>query len=233
MDTPGAFEKRSGDAFCYVSLPDNEWPEPQKNEWLTAFNSYAADIVAMRESYPGRYVQALHSNGSKASKPIKAFAAASSTGGWAHYTEKMVIDAGYGIKLGQIPTDEEVTQSVKYRMAQAQQAMICFSRLCVSIKMHTGSMSVDDATKFFRENCYYEEKPARTEAMRGTFDMSFLTDALGLLEIRKLRGDYEIQEGENFSLKKFHDDLLNSGLPPIPLLRQMMLKDQTKWDSAL
>jgi uncharacterized protein (DUF885 family) len=233
MDSPGPFEKRAADAFCYVSLPDNDWPESQKNEWLTAFNSYAADIVAMRESYPGRYVQALHLNASKASKSLKAFSAASTTGGWAQYCGKMVVDAGYGIKLGEIPTDEEVLQSVKYRMAQAQQAMICFSRLCVSIKMHTGGMSVDDATKFFRENCYYEEKPARTEAMRATFDLAFLTDALGLLEIRKLRDDYEIQEGENFSLKKFHDEFLKSGMPPIRLLREMMLKDQTKWDQVL
>ena len=146
----------------------------------------------------------------------------------------MVIDAGYGIKPGQIPTDDEVLQSVKYRMAQAQQAMICFSRLCVSIKMHTQAicpwMMRQNSSS---ENCYYEEKPARTEAMRGTFDLSSPDRCSGLFQIRKLRGDYEIQEGENFSLKKFHDELLNSGMPPIRLLREIMLKDQTKWDSVL
>ena len=34
------------------------------------------------------------------------------------------------------------------------------------------------------------------------------------LQILKLRDDYEAQEGENFSLQKFHDELLNHGMPP-------------------
>jgi uncharacterized protein (DUF885 family) len=51
-------------------------------------------------------------------------------------------------------------------MAQADEALLRLCRLCVSVKMHTQGMSVEDATKFFQENCYYEEKPARAEAMR-------------------------------------------------------------------
>ena len=99
--------------------------------------------------------------------------------------------------------------------------------------MHTQGMSVDDATKFFQENCYYEEKPARAEAMRGTFDIGYLNYTLGKLQILKLRKDYEVQEGENFSLKKFHDELLNHGMLPIRLLREIMLKDQAKWGEVL
>src|SRR5207253_5155593 len=94
-------------------------------------------------------------------------------------------------------------------------------------------MSVEEATRFFRENCYYEEKPARAEAMRGTFDPGYLNYTLGKLEILKLRDDYKAQERANFSAQKFHNELLNHGMPPIRLLRELMLKDKSKWDEVL
>jgi uncharacterized protein (DUF885 family) len=233
MDTPGPFEKRATEAYFYVTPAENEWPEQQKNEWLTSFNSYSADIIAIHETYPGHYVQFLHLNASKATKAEKIFGTTSYIEGWAHYCEKMVIDAGFGSAFGPNPTDEEIRHAAKYRMAQAQQAMLRLCRLCVSIKMHTQGMSVDNATKFFQENCYYEEKPARAEAMRGTFDIGYLNYTLGKLQILKLRKDYEAQEGENFSLKKFHDELLNHGMLPIRLLREVMLKNREKWAEVL
>ena len=233
MDTPGPFEKRATEAYFYVTPTESEWPEEQKNEWLTSFNAYSADIISIHETYPGHYVQFLHLNASKATKPEKIFGTTSYIEGWAHYCEKMVIDAGFGSAIGPNPTDEEIRRAAKYRMAQAQQAMLRLCRLCVSIKMHTQGMSVDDATKFFQENCHYEEKPARAEAMRGTFDIGYLNYTLGKLQILKLREDYEVQEGENFSLKKFHDELLNHGMLPIRLLREIMLKDKAKWDEVL
>ena len=178
-------------------------------------------------------MQFLHLNASKITRPEKIFGATSYVEGWAHYCEKMMIDAGFGSAYGPNPTDEEIRRAAKYRMAQAQQAMLRLCRLCVSIKMHTQGMSVDDATKFFQENCYYEEKPARAEAMRGTFDIGYLNYTLGKLQILKLRADYEVQEGENFSLKKFHDEVLKHGMLPIRLLREIMLKDQAKWGEVL
>ncbi len=233
MDTPGPYEKRAAEAYYYITPPEPEWPEQQKNEWLTAFNTYSADIISIHETYPGHYVQFLHVNASKATRPEKIFGPTSYVEGWAHYCEKMMIDAGFGSAYGPNPTDEEISRAAKYRMAQAQQAMLRLCRLCVSIKMHTQGMSVDDATKFFQENCYYEEKPARAEAMRGTFDIGYLNYTLGKLQILKLRADYEVQEGENFSLKKFHDEVLKHGMLPIRLLREIMLKDPAKWGEVL
>jgi len=131
------------------------------------------------------------------------------------------------------PSVDNIKRAAKYRMAQADEAMLRLCRLCVSIKMHTQNMTVDEGTKFFQDNCYYEEKPARSEAMRGTFDPGYLNYTLGKLQILKLRDDYKAQEGENFSLQKFHNELLNHGMPPIRLLREIMLKDKSKWDQVL
>ena len=92
---------------------------------------------------------------------------------------------------------------------------------------------MDDATKFFHENCYYEEKPSRSEAMRGTFDPGYLNYTLGKLQILKLRDDYKAQEGANYSLQKFNDEITNHGMPPIRMLRKMILKDKSQWGKVL
>ena len=71
------------------------------------------------------------------------------------------------------------------------------------------------------------------QAVRGTFDPEYLYYTLGKLEILKLREDYRKQTGKNFSLQKFHDEMLRHGAPPIRLLREVMLKDRKQWDKVL
>jgi uncharacterized protein (DUF885 family) len=233
MDTPGPFEKRANEAYYYVTPTENDWPEKQKEEWLTAFNYYTSDVVSIHEAYPGHYVQFLCLNASPASKIEKIFGSYAFVEGWAHYCEKMMLDEGYGSSTNSTPSEDDVKRAAKYRMAQADEALLRLCRLCVSIKMHTQKMSLDEAIKFFQENCYYEEKPARQEAIRGTFDPGYLNYTLGKLQILKLRDDYKAQQGDDFSLQKFHNELLNHGMPPIRLLREIMLKDQSKWDQVL
>ena len=233
MDTPGPFEKRANEAYYYVTPTETDWPEKQKEEWLTAFNYYTSDVVSIHEAYPGHYVQFLCLNASPASKVEKIFGSYAFVEGWAHYCEKMMLDEGYGSSTSSTPSEDDVKRAAKYRMAQADEALLRLCRLCVSIKMHTQKMSLDEATKFFQENCYYEEKTARQEAMRGTFDPGYLNYTLGKLQILKLRDDYKAQQGDDFSLQKFHNELLNHGMPPIRLLREIMLKDQSKWDHVL
>ncbi len=233
MDTPGPFEKRANEAYYYVTPTENDWPEKQKEEWLTAFNYYTSDVASIHEAYPGHYVQFLCLNASPASKVEKIFGSYAFVEGWAHYCEKMMLDEGYGGPTNSTPSEDDVKRAAKYRMAQADEALLRLCRLCVSIKMHTQKMSLDEATKFFRDNCYYEEKPARQEALRGTFDPGYLNYTLGKLQILKLRDDYKAQQGDDFSLQKFHNELLNRGMPPIRLLREIMLKDQSKWDQVL
>ena len=233
MDTPGPFEKRATEAYYYVTPTEHDWPEKQKQEWLTAFNYYTSDVVSIHEAYPGHYVQFLHLNASPASKVEKIFGSYAFIEGWAHYCEKMILDEGFGSPTSSPPSEEDVKRAAKYRMAQADEALLRLCRLCVSIKMHTQNMSLDEATKFCQDNCYYEEKPARQEAMRGTFDPGYLNYTLGKLQILKLRDDYKTQEGDDFSLQKFHNELLSHGMPPIRLLREIMLKEQSKWDQVL
>jgi uncharacterized protein (DUF885 family) len=233
MDTPGPFEKRATEAYYYITPTEEDWPDKEKQEWLTAFNHYTSDVVSIHEVYPGHYVQFLHLNTSPATKIEKIFGSYAFIEGWAHYCEKMMIDEGFGSATSSTPSQDDVKRAAKYRMAQADEALLRLCRLCVSLKVHTQKMSIDEATKFFQDNCYYEQKPARQEAVRATFDPGYLNYTLGKMQILKLRDDYKSQQGDDFSLEKFHNELLSHGMPPIRLLREIMLKDQSKWDQVL
>ena len=227
MDTPGPFERKATEAYYYVTPVEKDWPASQKEEWLTAFNYYTTDVVSIHEAYPGHYVQFLALNASPATRLEKIFTSYAFVEGWAHYTEQMMIEEGFGADGAASQADP--LRAAKYRLAQSDEALLRLCRLCVSIQTHCQGMTVEDATRFFEQNCYYEHKPARQEAIRGTFDPGYLYYTLGKLQILRLRRDYQRQQGSAFSLQKFHDELLRHGAPPLRLLRELMLTDQTTW----
>ncbi len=226
MDSPGPFETKATQAFYYITPVDPKWTPKQQEDWLAQFNFYTTDIVSIHEAYPGHYTQFLHSNASKTSKIQKIFMSYAYVEGWAHYTEKMMIDEGYG-------NDGDPIKAAKYRLAQSGDALLRICRLCVSINTHCHGMNVDDATKFFMNNWYQGDKPSRQEALRGTYDPGYLFYTLGKLQILKLREDYKKQEGSNYNLQKFNDAMLDNGMPPIQILREILLKDEKIWGAIL
>ena len=226
MDTPGPFETKSTESYYYITPVESKWTAKQKDDWLKYFNYYTTDIVSIHEAYPGHYTQFLHLNSSSATHIEKIFASYAFVEGWAHYCEKMMLDEGFGNNGDRI-------RAAKFRLSQSNEALLRLCRLCVSIKTHCQGMLIDSATKFLMDNWYQGEKPARLEALRGTFDPGYLFYTIGKWEILKLRADYQKQEGTDFSLQKFHDKILDNGMPPIILLRELLLKDKNTWSEIL
>ncbi len=230
MDTPGPFETKATEAYYYVTPVEPGWSAQQKEEWLTAFNYYTTDVVSIHEAYPGHYVQFLWLNASPPSRVAKIFGSYAFIEGWAHYCEQMMLDEGFGRTAAPKPAREEAVRAAKYRLAQSDEALLRICRLCVAIKTHCEGMSLEDATRFFQENCYYEREPAYQEARRGTFDPQYLLYTVGKLEFLKLRSDLQRQRGKEFSLEKFHDEVLQHGMPPVRLLRERLLQNPKAWD---
>lgn len=217
MDTPGPFEKaEASEAYYYVTPPSDKWATAQKEEWLTLFNKYSTEVISIHEAYPGHYVQFLHLNASSVSRARKLFGSYAFVEGWAHYTEQMMLEEGYG-------KSEDPKVMAKYKMAQLSESLLRLCRLVVSIKEHTAGWSVKEGTKFFMANCYYEEKPAYEEALRGTFDPGYLSYSLGKLQLLALREDVKKRQGKYFSLRKFHDQATDNGMLPVQLLRKILL----------
>jgi uncharacterized protein (DUF885 family) len=210
MDSPGPFDEKASEAYYYVTPVEDDWTEQEKEEWLRRFNYSTLRDVSIHEAYPGHYVHFLHA--AKVMSPVrKVFGSYSFIEGWAHYCEQMMVEEGYR------------GESHLLHFGQLSEALLRNCRYVVSILMHTGRMTLDEATQFFMENGFMEELPARKEAMRGTFDPGYLNYTLGKLMLLKLRDDLKAKEGASFKLKSFHDQVLALGYPPVPLVRKHLL----------
>ena len=214
MDSAGALEERATESFYYVTPVEPEWTHRQQEEWLSNFNYSTLRIVSIHEVYPGHFVHHLHNrygyNLPLINRVANSYAFVE---GWAHYTEEMMLEGGYG------------SDQPELLVTQLVEALVRNCRYMCSLGMHTGGMTLDDATRYFMENAFMAELPARREALRGTFDPGYLNYTLGKLMIMKLREDYRQERGGNFTLKGFHDQLLSYGAPALPLLRETMLED--------
>ncbi len=226
MDTPGPFEKKATEAYYYITPVNLAWKPEQQEDWLMQFNYYGTDIVSIHEAYPGHYTQFLHLNASDASKVQKIFGSYAFIEGWAHYTEQMMIEEGFEQKGDSI-------KAAKYRLAQSGEALLRLCRLVVSIRTHCKGMTVEEATTFFMDNWHQGEKSSQQEALRGTFDPGYLFYTLGKLQILKLKEDYKKQEGKNYSIQKFNDAMTDNGMPPIRIMREILLKDEKTWNEIL
>ncbi|HEU5451231.1 MAG TPA: DUF885 domain-containing protein [Terriglobales bacterium] len=220
MDTPGPYEKVAKEAFFNVTPPEKSWPKDKIESWLEGFNRGTIISTAVHEAYPGHYVQFLWVPSSP-SKTRKLLGAGSNAEGWAHYTEQMMLDEGYG-RNPALPENKDIP-FLKLRLGQLQDALLRDARFICGIKMHTGQMTLEECTKFFVSDGYQTPAVAEREAKRGTSDPTYLVYTLGKLEIMKLRDDVKAKEGASFNLQKFHDDFLRQGFPPVKMIRETML----------
>ena len=223
MDTPGPFEKHATEAYFNVTLPEPSMTPKEVEGFMHSFNKGTIISTAVHEAYPGHYIQFLWVPQAP-SRVRKILGANTNVEGWAHYCEQMMLDQGYG----QPSAGAKDKREAKFlRLGQLQDALLRDARFIVGIQMHTGKMTFDEAVEFFQNEGYQSKETALVETKRGTDDPTYLYYTLGKLEIMKLREDLKAKQGAAFSLEKFHDEFLKQGFPPIKILREAMLGDNS------
>ncbi len=223
MDTPGPYETHATEAYFNVTLPDKSMTPKEVEGYMHSFNKGTIISTAVHETYPGHYVQFLWVPQAP-SRVRKLLGANTNVEGWAHYCEQMMLDEGYG----QPGTGAKDAREAKFlRLGQLQDALLRDARFIVGIQMHTGKMTIDQAIEFFQKEGYQSKETAVVETKRGTGDPTYLYYTLGKLEIMKLREDLKAKQGAAFSLEQFNNEFLKQGFPPIKIVRQAMLGDNT------
>jgi len=223
MDTPGPFEKVATESYFHVTLPGPNDSKEEVESLMAGFNIGTIFSTSVHETYPGHYLQYLWTSRAP-SKLRKVIYANTNAEGWAHYSEQMMFEEGY-VRPGRGAKDEREVKFV--HLGQLQDALLRDARFVVGIQMHTGKMSFEEAKKFFVEEGFQSEKIAEIEAKRGTSDPTYLYYTLGKLQILKLRQDYQKKMGASFSLGEFHDKFMSQGFPPITVVRQALLGDNS------
>jgi uncharacterized protein (DUF885 family) len=218
MDTPGPYETKAKEAFYYVTPPEKEWDAKHKEEHLRLYNPPIMDIITIHEAYPGHYIQFLNVK-EFPTKTRKIVVCGTNAEGWAHYTEQMMIEEGFG------------NGDPRLQLAQLQEALLRDARYVVGIKLHTAGWTVEQGAKLFEEKAFQEPANAYEEARRGAYNPTYLYYTLGKLQIYKLRDDYRKAKGSAFTLQGFHDEFVKQGSIPIKAIRRILLPDDN--DSTL
>jgi len=129
--------------------------------------------------------------------------------GWASYVPGLMDELGFLTPLDQL--------------AEQHNRVRFLARAIVDIELHQGSMSLDDATRFYVDRVGMTAEPARGEAVKNSmFPCTAIVYWLGTETIRSLRSALERKRGARFSLKSFHDELLEHGSIPVPLIAQLL-----------
>ncbi len=217
INIPGPFEKGLPSVY-YIAPPDPSWSEEDQRAYVPGETDLLA--TSIHEVWPGHFLQYLHSNRAE-NRVGRHFSTYSFGEGWGHYTEQMMLDAGYGdgdpeIKIGQLLN--ALLRNVRYMSA---------------IGLHTEGMTVEQSQAMFEEKAFQDFGNASQQAYRGTYDPGYLNYTLGKLMINKLRDDWTAGRGGREAWGAFHDQLLSFGSPPIPLLRDQMLGEGYDGDAAL
>lgn len=210
MDSPGAYETNASEAFYYVTPPEKEWDAKHKEEHLRLYNKPVMDVITIHEVFPGHFTQFIYAN-QFPTMTRKLYAASSNAEGWAHYTEQMMLEEGYG------------NGDPKIQLAQLSEALLRDCRYVVGIKLHTQGMTVEQGAKLFVEKGFQEPANAYEESRRGAYNPTYLYYTLGKLQVYKLREDYKQQKGHAFRLARFHSDFVRQGAIPIKLIRRILL----------
>lgn len=212
LDPPGPLETHATKAYYYITPPDPSAPKAGQEKLLAYFNRSFLQNLSVHEALPGHFVQYLFQRANPKWPMVRAMAQSyTATEGWAHYSEQMMLDEGLG------------NGDPKLRLSQLIDALLRDCRLVASIEMHTGQMTLDQATAMMEQQCFQSTAVAPKEARRGTSDPGYYSYTLGKLEILKLRDDMQKKEGKDFSLTRFHDRFLDAGLVPIAIIRRELM----------
>ncbi|HEY1654621.1 MAG TPA: DUF885 domain-containing protein [Candidatus Tumulicola sp.] len=213
-DSPGPLETVATQAYYNVTPVDPTWTKKQTQDYLAQFNDFEFPIISAHEVYPGHYTNFAIDRGLNLSLTRKLSVSSEFAEGWAHYSEQMMVDQGWG------------AGDPRVRLAQLDEALLRECRYIAGVKLHTQGMSLKAAEALFTGQCYQTPQVAVEESLRGTQDPMYGYYTLGKLMILKLREDYRRMMGPAYTLQKFHDELLSRGDPPIPLLRPFILGNQ-------
>lgn len=207
-DQPPPFDPGTK-GFFFVTPIDLKLPKAEQEQMLRE-NDHG-DIVdtAVHEAYPGHHLQLSFAR-RHPSRMRRVTDAAIFSEGWALYSEELMSELGYY-------TDEE-------RMLQLEWALVRAARILIDVGLHTRSMTFTDAVSLLTSRVRLERTLALSEVKRYTESPTQpLAYMVGREKIMQLRAAYKTREGDKFTLKRFHTEVLSRGtLAPGYLSREIL-----------
>jgi uncharacterized protein (DUF885 family) len=208
-DAPGPLEK-NGQTFFAVAPTPKDWSKERKESFFREYNNYMIRDLTVHEAMPGHFLQLAHANEFRAPTLVRAiFQSGPFIEGWAVYCEQLMAEQGYG-------GPEVKMQQLKMRLRA-----ICNAILDQSI--HAGNMSEKEAMDLMTKEGYQQEGEAVAKWKRARLTSAQLsTYFVGATEHLDLRAAEQKKLGNQFNLKKYNDQVISYGSPPVKYVRELM-----------
>jgi uncharacterized protein (DUF885 family) len=208
-DAPGPLEKNGKTLFAVAPTP-KDWSKERKESFFREYNNYMIRDLTVHEAMPGHFLQLARSNEFRAPTLVRAiFQSGSFIEGWAVYCEQVMAEQGYG-------GPEVKMQQLKMRLRA-----ICNAILDQSIQ--AGNMTEKEAMDLMTKEAYQQEGEAVAKWKRARLTSAQLsTYFVGATEHLDLRAAEQKKLGDQFNLKKYNDQVISYGSPPVKYVRELM-----------
>jgi len=208
-DSSGPLEK-NGKTFFAVAPTPNDWPKPRKDSFFREYNNFMVRDLTVHEAMPGHYLQLSHSNEFHAPTLVRAiFQSGPFIEGWAVYTEQVMAEQGYG-------GPEVKMQQLKMRLRATANSLL-------DQGIHAGTMTEQQAMDLMMKETFQEEGEAVAKWKRARLSSSQLsTYFVGVTEHLDLRAAAQKKLGKDFDLRKYNDQVISYGGPPVKYVRELM-----------
>ena len=176
---------------------------------LQEYNSRMLQILTIHEAYPGHYVQLEYSNRNP-SLIRKVLYSGVFAEGWAVYTEQMLLDQGYG------------KGDLALRLNQLKWYLRSVANAILDHKMHCSDMSDKEAVALMVGRAFQTEGEALGKVVRAKLSSCQLsTYFVGRMAFYDLRQKVQREQGERFSLGRYHEAVLDHGTLPVKYLPEL------------
>jgi uncharacterized protein (DUF885 family) len=208
-DSAGPLEK-NGKTFFAISPTPKDWTKEKKDSFFRENNNYFLRDLTVHEAMPGHYLQLAHSNEFKAPTLVRAiFQSGTFVEGWAVYCEQVMAEQGYG--------------GPEVKMQQLKMRLRAIANSILDQSIHAGNMTEQQAMDLMTKETFQEQGEATLKWKRARLTSAQLsTYFVGVSEHLDLREAAKKKLGKDFDLKKYNDQVISYGSPPVKYVRELM-----------
>lgn len=188
-------------AYSYVNEPSADLP------YFSLSRAKDPRPMIIHEGVPGHYYQMALSWANP--NPVRRrYIDSSINEGIAFYVEEMLLQAGL---FDFSPRSREIIYSY---------ARLRALRVEIDIRLATGDFSIEQAAEYLARAVPMDYETALEEAIFFSFNPGqAISYQVGKIQILRFLADAKLDQGDDFSLRHFHDFLMNNGNVPIALQR--------------
>ena len=217
LDPPGPLDKGQKAFYAVAPLPSH-WTDEQATSFLREYNLYSIQDLTIHEGVPGHYLQIALSN-RYPSVLRSVFWSGSFVEGWAVYAERVMIDEGY------------LDNDPLMRLINLKWYLRSITNAIIDSAIHVDGMTRKQAMNLMIEGGFQEESEAAGKWVRAQLTSAQLsTYFVGYQEHIAMRGEVEDRWGDEFTLRRYHDQALSYGSPPVKFVRALILNEEIPTD---